>query len=71
MIAKPIRSGYVPTAKGDYGIFTQRVNDDMLSQLNEALLCPIIVQEEVEKKYDIRVTVVGKRVFASAIDLAD
>ncbi len=68
VIAKPIRSGYVPTSDGDFGIFTQRVDDDMLAQLDESLPCPIILQEEIGKKYDIRVTVVGNRVFSSAID---
>jgi glutathione synthase/RimK-type ligase-like ATP-grasp enzyme len=58
----------VPTSDGDFGIFTQRVDDDMLAQLDESLPCPIILQEEIGKKYDIRVTVVGNRVFSSAID---
>lgn len=68
VIGKPVRSGYVRTSGGDYGIFTRRLDEVDLASLNDALPCPIIVQEEVVKKYDIRVTLVGKRLFAAAID---
>lgn len=68
VIGKPLRSGYLRTRRGDFGIFTERLDETDLGMLDEALPCPIIVQEEIEKAFDVRVTVVGDRFFAAAID---
>lgn len=67
MIAKPLRQALFINNDAESIIFTNR-----LGQLDEAdssslSLVPIIVQHEIIKKFDVRVTVVGKRVFSVAI----
>ena len=68
LVAKPIHSGYLRTSDGDVGIFTQRVEIGDLVEIDNALPCPIIMQEEIPKVFDIRVTVVRDAVYATAID---
>lgn len=67
-IAKPVRSGYVQANEQAYGIFTHRINHDDVERLNSSLPCPIIVQAEIEKSFDIRVTYVDGHLFSAAID---
>ncbi|EEQ3637068.1 hypothetical protein GQY78_000007 [Escherichia coli] len=67
MIGKPLRQALFISDDTESIIFTNR-----LGQLDEAdssslSLVPIIVQHEIIKKFDVRVTVVGKRVFSVAI----
>jgi len=68
LVAKPVHSGYLRTPDGDVGIFTQRLEVGDLVEIDRALPCPIIVQEEIPKAFDIRVTVVRDAVYATAID---
>jgi glutathione synthase/RimK-type ligase-like ATP-grasp enzyme len=68
MIVKPVRSGYLTQAGQGFSIFTSRVLEEHLAELESARLSPAIYQELVPKKFDIRVTVVGRRIFAAAID---
>jgi glutathione synthase/RimK-type ligase-like ATP-grasp enzyme len=68
VVVKPVHSGYFRTSDEEFGIFTQRLNREDLARLEDALPCPIIVQEELPKKYDIRATIVGKSIYAAAID---
>jgi glutathione synthase/RimK-type ligase-like ATP-grasp enzyme len=49
-------------------VFTTSMTTDDLEQLDGLDLCPMIFQERIENQLDVRVTVVGKRVFAAAID---
>ncbi|WMY75952.1 hypothetical protein RHD99_08455 [Buttiauxella selenatireducens] len=67
MIGKPLRQALFINDDSENIIFTNR-----LGQLDEAdssslSLVPIIVQHEIIKKFDVRVTIVGKRVFSVAI----
>lgn len=68
VVAKPVHSGYFRTADEEFGIFTQRLSRGDLARLDDALPCPVIVQEEIPKKYDIRATIVGNNIYAAAID---
>jgi len=68
VIAKPVRSGYIETSEGAFGIYTRKLGRKDIEMLETALPCPIIVQKEIPKEFDIRVTVVGNKVFAVAID---
>jgi len=69
VIAKPVRSGYIEVAAGEaFGIYTRRLSHKDIELLETALPCPIIVQKEIPKGFDIRVTVVGEKLFAVAID---
>jgi len=68
VIAKPVRSGYIETSEGAFGIYTRKLGRKDIVMLETALPCPIIVQKEIPKEFDIRVTVVGNKIFAVAID---
>lgn len=52
----------------EYAIFTSRVLEQHLEEIERARLSPAIYQELIPKKFDLRVTVVGKKIFAVAID---
>lgn len=65
-VGKPLRQALLAGDR-ERVIFTTRL-DCILEEDRQAIsMAPFIVQTEILKKYDIRVTVVGKRVFATAI----
>lgn len=67
MIAKPVRSGYLEEGGVGRAIFTSAVRAADLAD-DDALACaPAIYQRLVPKRCDVRVTVVGRRVFAAEI----
>jgi glutathione synthase/RimK-type ligase-like ATP-grasp enzyme len=68
MIAKPVRTGYVEVDRIPHAIFTSEVSSWDLEDMQGADLSPVIYQPLVEKRCDIRVTVVGDRVFVAEID---
>ena len=47
--------------------FTQVLRPADLAHVDGIALCPVAVQEAVDKRVELRVTVVGSRVFAAAI----
>jgi len=52
-----------------YGFFTERVPREAIEQNGEAIRsAPVLLQRRVEKAADLRVTVVGDRVFAHRIE---
>ncbi|OAS08557.1 MULTISPECIES: MvdC/MvdD family ATP grasp protein [Pseudomonas] len=65
-IGKPLRQA-VLTGETERVIFTSRLGQIDDDQAEAIALTPFIVQTEVLKQYDVRVTVVGERVFATAI----
>ena len=68
-IAKPIREALVKNDDEERVIFTSRVNEAELLDLDSRCLAssPVIFQEEIIKKSDVRVTVVGNKLFAVEI----
>jgi len=68
MIVKPLRSGYVEVDGEERAVFTNRVLKEHLDQADSARLCPAIYQEFVDKTCDVRVTVVGGKLFVAEID---
>jgi hypothetical protein len=69
-VAKAFHTGYLDDAGGETGrvIFTTRVNTDQQPTRESLFLAPVIFQKEIEKTYDVRATVVGRRMFAATID---
>lgn len=65
-IGKPLRQA-VLTGDTERVIFTSRLGTLEDDQAQAIAMTPFIVQAEVLKQYDVRVTVVGERVFATAI----
>ena len=65
-IVKPIMSGQIGWPEMHEVVFTSRLEhtpDD-----KEISSCPSYLQRQIEKKYDIRLTIVGQTAFAVAID---
>lgn len=65
-IAKPLRQALL-TGERERVIFTTRLESLRENDADAIAMAPIIVQSEVIKKYDVRVTVVGTKIFATAI----
>lgn len=51
-----------------YGFYTNRVLAEHLDKIDEIAVTPALFQEHIPKKADIRVTVVGDKVFSALID---
>ena len=50
-------------------VFTNEVGKEDFKELEEKLnLCPMQFQEKIEKERELRITIVGKRIFAAALD---
>ena len=52
----------------DMAIYTQPVTEQDAERFDDVKYAPVLLQESVAKDYELRVTVVGDRVFAVAID---
>ena len=68
IIAKPVRSGYVVKSGVECAVFTTKLEDEVMNDLSDAALSPTIYQELLPKAYDVRVTIVGRKLFAVSID---
>lgn len=75
MTMKPVGTAFVGIARSgrvssreNRVIFTKVVQKEtILRNIDLVINCPVIFQEAINKDYDVRVTVVDKRVFAAAI----
>lgn len=68
IIIKPIHSSKIDDVEKVKIFFTNRMNEQHLSDLNKYTLTPCIFQECIDKECDIRVTVVNKKVFSAYVD---
>jgi glutathione synthase/RimK-type ligase-like ATP-grasp enzyme len=68
LIAKPVRTGHIVQNGVDHAVYTTRIGPEDIQDLQDAALSPTIYQQLIPKRFDIRVTVVGRRIFAAAID---
>lgn len=66
-IVKPIKNGKVDDLKNPTVVFTSPITYDDIGLLDGVKSCPTYLQSRIEKLADIRVTVVGKKVFATKI----
>lgn len=67
IIVKPLYLGFVDQPENPQMIFTSAVSEDDVDDINSVRLTPCIFQERVKKDFDVRVTVVGERVFSARI----
>lgn len=67
IIAKAVKYGY--DINENYLQFapTKKVEKNFIENIENYYVIPTIYQEKIEKKYDIRVTVVGNKVYTAAI----
>jgi len=68
MVVKPARTGYVVHNGQEFAIFTSRIMEQHLQELESARWSPAIYQELIPKRFDLRITVIGRRIFSAAID---
>jgi len=66
-IAKPLRHALLEDGDTGRVIFTNRISSDSVQNDASVSAAPVIFQREIEKDCDLRVTVVGSRVFSTAI----
>jgi glutathione synthase/RimK-type ligase-like ATP-grasp enzyme len=65
-IIKPIKSGLINEPKNDKVVFTSKI--EKFPEIPGSIqICPSFIQEHIKKKSDIRVTVVGNKIFAAEI----
>lgn len=69
-IAKPLREALIE-GDAERVIFTSRVDRASLRDARSFAAAPMILQREIAKRTDIRVTVIGDRTFATAIHSQD
>lgn len=67
-VVKPIKSGFVNDRSEPKIIFTSKVTDKEKAQLNKIAYCPTYFQENIKKAYDLRVTIVGDKIFPAKIE---
>lgn len=68
MVVKPTRIGYLTHKGEEFAVFTSRVLEQHLQELDSAHWSPAIYQALVPKIFDLRITIVGHKIFAAAID---
>ena len=68
VVVKPVYAGFVQAQGAPRFVYTTQPSRDELSHLDEVCLSPCIFQERILKTADVRVTVVGERVFATRIE---
>lgn len=68
IIAKMLSVASAETDDGEVAVFTTQVSQDDLRELSGLRYSPMCFQEKIDKRYDLRITVVGKRVLPVAID---
>lgn len=67
VIAKPVRTGYLEDANGPKAIYTSRVENSHMSQINRLAVSPVTFQNLINKQSDIRVTIIGQKVYCAEI----
>lgn len=68
VIIKPIRQGRIQLSDGVKTIFTNQVGKEVLENLNDYDLTPCVVQNLIQKEYELRITVVGNKVFSAKVN---
>lgn len=70
IVAKCLHHHLLQIKKSEYLIYTRKVLENDLSKIDESLaLAPCIFQKKIEKKSELRITVVGEMVFAAKLVL--
>ena len=68
VILKALRHHSIEVDGKLYLMFTHELINEDLPRLDDLIYAPCILQQKLAKKFDLRVTVVGKQVFATQID---
>lgn len=69
VITKPLKRNRVPIGEGlPKAIYTSIVTKEHLEHIASVRLCPTLFQSYIEKKVELRITMIGNQVFAAALD---
>lgn len=68
IIIKPLFSGRIESNSGVQIIYTNEIDDTHLRAIEDYDLTPCIFQKKVAKEYELRVTVIGDKVFAAKVN---
>lgn len=68
VVAKMQSSFAIYRGEKEHVVFTNEITDAHLQELNNLQYCPMTFQQKLEKKLELRVTVVGREIFAFSID---
>jgi glutathione synthase/RimK-type ligase-like ATP-grasp enzyme len=68
VIVKPLYLGFIDKGKKSEFIYTTSVHKSDLKHISKAIFAPSIYQQLIKKDFDVRVTVIGEKVFAARID---
>lgn len=68
MVIKSIEYGNVNLQNVGYTIYTTDFTQEKLNSLTENLDFPLYLQRKIEKVYELRITVIGSKVYAVRID---
>ena len=66
-VVKTVSSGYIDSPNGYRAIFTNALPSEDVDDLAGLKLAPVTFQQNANKRSDIRVTVVGEKIFAAEI----
>lgn len=66
-IIKPLKNGFIDDKKNSRVIFTSEIKLSDINKIKDIKDSSIYLQRRIEKKADIRVTVVGEQIFATKI----
>lgn len=67
VVCKALGMPLIEEPEQDYFIFSQHVASLKNVESAEVQMCPLIFQEKIESKRDVRVTVVGEKVFSAEV----
>jgi glutathione synthase/RimK-type ligase-like ATP-grasp enzyme len=67
IVIKSLYMGFIDDPENPQSIFTSTVTEKDLENINTLKCCPAIFQENIDKRYDLRVTVIGEEVIAVKI----
>lgn len=67
VIIKPLKSGRIREIEYDRLIYTNKLRSEHLQNIDQFDLSPCIFQRQIEKLYELRITVVGEEVFTASV----
>jgi glutathione synthase/RimK-type ligase-like ATP-grasp enzyme len=68
IIIKPLANTIIDQGQTSEFIFTNKVTDQIIQQIEDFDMTPSIFQKNINKQYELRVTVVGNDVFSASVD---
>ncbi len=67
VIAKAVKHGFYEYEDKVYLAFTQVIDTNFINNIDQFKNVPMILQRRISKQYDIRINVIGEKVFSTAI----